>query len=133
MAAFDYFLSVTGDCSSTSAGAISLSLTGGTAPYTIEWVDPDLGVIITTDKVFIRGWGVDTRLNGNLKISGDNNLPIVKGILNTVRGRYQEFGKILTIRKGELIFDGPLSPSPFLNIIGVYVNRGTEIRLILSG
>ena len=89
--------------------------------------------LITTDKVFIRGWGVDTRLNGNLKISGDNNLPIVKGILNTVRGRYQEFGKILTIRKGELIFDGPLSPSPFLNIIGVYVNRGTEIRLILSG
>lgn len=89
--------------------------------------------LVTTDKVFIRGWGVDTRLNGNLKISGDNNLPIVKGILNTVRGRYQEFGKLLTIRKGELIFDGPLSPSPFLNIIGVYVNRGTEIRLVLSG
>jgi len=89
--------------------------------------------LVTTDKVFIRGWGVDTRLNGNLKISGDNNRPIVKGILNTVRGRYQEFGKILTIKKGELIFDGPLSPSPFLNIIGVYVSGGTEIRLILSG
>ncbi len=89
--------------------------------------------LVTTDKVFIRGWGVDTRLSGNLKISGDNNLPIVKGILNTVRGRYQEFGKILTIKKGELIFDGPLSPSPFLNIIGVYVSGGTEIRLILSG
>ena len=50
-----------------------------------------------------------------------------------MRGRYQEFGKILTIKKGELIFDGPLSPSPFLNIIGVYVSGGTEIRLILSG
>jgi autotransporter translocation and assembly factor TamB len=89
--------------------------------------------LVTTDRVFIRGWGVDTRLNGNLKISGDNNSPFVKGMLNTVRGRYQEFGKMLTIKKGELIFDGPLSPSPFLNIIGVYVSGGTEIRLILSG
>ena len=50
MAAFDYFLSVTGDCSSTSAGVISLSLTGGTPPYTIEWVDPNLGVTITTEE-----------------------------------------------------------------------------------
>lgn len=89
--------------------------------------------LVTTDKVFIRGWGVDTRLTGNLKIGGDDNLPIVKGILTSVRGRYQEFGKILTIKKGELIFDGPLSPSPFLNIIGVYVSGSTEIRLILSG
>ncbi len=88
--------------------------------------------LVTTDKVFIRGWGVDSRLKGNLKISGDSNLPIVKGILNSVRGRYQEFGKVLTIKKGELIFDGPLSPSPFLNIVGVYVSGGTEIRLILS-
>jgi len=89
--------------------------------------------LVTTDKVFIRGWGVDARLDGNLKIGGDNNRPIVKGILSTVRGRYQEFGKSLTIKKGELIFDGPLSPSPFLNIIGVYVSGGTEIRSILSG
>ena len=35
--------------------------------------------LVTTDRVFIRGWGVDTRLNGNLKISGDNNSPFGSG------------------------------------------------------
>ena len=94
MAAFDYFLSVTGDCSSTSAGAISLSLTGGTAPYTIEWVDPDLGVIITTDEfpIFQTGlsattYGVrvnDSTLEENLEFF--INIPVSSGccIINII-------------------------------------------------
>lgn len=64
MAAFDYFLSVTGDCSSTSVGAISLSLAGGTAPYTIEWVDPDLGVTITTEDFPIYQTGLSATTYG---------------------------------------------------------------------
>jgi len=42
MAGFNYILSVTGDCSSTNAGAISILPIDGTPPYTIEWVDPPL-------------------------------------------------------------------------------------------
>ena len=87
----------------------------------------------TTDDVYIRGMGVDTRLGGNLKISGDIDDPVVKGILSTNHGKYQEFGKVLTIKRGELIFDGNIPPSPFLNIIGVYNNGDTQIRVILSG
>jgi hypothetical protein len=92
MAAFDYFLSVTGDCSSTSAGAISLSLTGGTAPYTIEWVDPDLGVIITTDEfpIFQTGlsattYGVrvnDSTLSENLEFF--INIPVSSGCCGSI-------------------------------------------------
>lgn len=44
---FDYLVSVTGDCSSNNSGIISILLTGGTPPYTIEWVDPDLGTDVT--------------------------------------------------------------------------------------
>ncbi len=87
----------------------------------------------TSDKLFIRGYGVDSRLEGKLKVSGDISAPSFYGTLNSVRGRYQEFGKLLTIKKGELLFDGPITPSPFLNIVGVYVNSGNEIRVILSG
>jgi hypothetical protein len=96
MAAFDYFLSVTGDCSSTSAGAISLSLTGGTPPYTIEWVEPDLGVILTTDEFPILQTGLsaatygvrvnDSTLSENLEFF--INIPVSSGccgsILSTV-------------------------------------------------
>lgn len=40
---FDYFISVTGDCSNSSSGVASILLSGGNAPYTVEWVEPDLG------------------------------------------------------------------------------------------
>lgn len=44
MAAFNYNISITGDCSQSGNGQIILYLTGGTPPYTVEWVTPNLGV-----------------------------------------------------------------------------------------
>jgi hypothetical protein len=43
MAAFNYILQITGDCQSNNAGAITIVPTGGTAPYTVQWTNPDLG------------------------------------------------------------------------------------------
>lgn len=43
MAAFNYIIQLTGDCQNTGAGVISILPTGGTAPYTVEWVNPNLG------------------------------------------------------------------------------------------
>lgn len=51
---FDYFISVTGDCSNNSGGIISLLLSGGTTPYTIEWVEPDLGADVTETSPSVR-------------------------------------------------------------------------------
>lgn len=39
---FDYIVSVTGDCSNTASGIISVLTSGGTPPYTVEWYDPSL-------------------------------------------------------------------------------------------
>jgi hypothetical protein len=44
MATFNYNISVTGDCSNTNSGILSLYLYGGTSPYTVDWVSPNLGV-----------------------------------------------------------------------------------------
>ncbi len=87
----------------------------------------------TNDKVYVRGWGVDTRLDGNLKVSGNINDPKVKGTLQTVKGRYKEFGKVLSIKEGILSFDGPIMPSPYLNIVGETNVSGNLIRVILAG
>lgn len=92
MAAFDYFLSVTGDCSSTSAGAISLSLTGGTPPYTIEWVEPNLGVEITTEEFPIFQIGLSATTYGvrvNDSTLGENleffiNIPVSSGCCGSI-------------------------------------------------
>lgn len=42
MAAFDYLISVTGDCSNTGSGRVVMSYSGGNPPYVTEWINPDL-------------------------------------------------------------------------------------------
>lgn len=98
-------------------------------PYNLE-----LDIKLNADKqVYVRGWGVDTQLKGKLHITGQADNPIITGTLKSERGRYQEFGKVLNVKEGVLNFDGPISPSPYLNIVGVTNVGGTEIRLVLSG
>jgi len=43
MAGFSYLISITGDCSNGNNGVISILPTGGTAPYSVEWINPYLG------------------------------------------------------------------------------------------
>ncbi len=100
-----------------------------TTPYELT-LDID---IKTSDKVFIRGWGVDALLGGDLHITGPSYNPIVSGLLRIIRGKYQEFGKTLLIKGGALIFDGPISPSPYMNIVATAKEGSTDISLVLAG
>jgi hypothetical protein len=43
MSAFGYILNITGTCEN-GTGAIQIVASGGTAPYTFEWYNPDLGL-----------------------------------------------------------------------------------------
>lgn len=43
MSTFYYNLSITGDCQNTNSGAIQINLNGGTPPYNVDWVNPNLG------------------------------------------------------------------------------------------
>lgn len=98
-------------------------------PYQLQ-----LDIALTTaKKVYVRGWGVDTQLKGGLQVTGYAHAPLINGSLKSVHGKYKEFGKSLVVKEGVLMFDGPIPPSPYLNIIGVYNVGSNEIRLILSG
>jgi autotransporter translocation and assembly factor TamB len=98
-------------------------------PYKLK-----LNIILkTAEKVYVRGWGVDTQLKGDLHVTGYADAPLINGRLNSVHGKYQEFGKSLNVKEGVLTFDGPVPPSPYLNIVGVSNVGSNEIRLILSG
>jgi hypothetical protein len=54
MAAFEYIISITGDCNSTNSGIVSILPDGGTPPYTIEWISPSLGTDIVTLEPSVR-------------------------------------------------------------------------------
>ncbi|PCJ29187.1 MAG: hypothetical protein COA94_02200 [Rickettsiales bacterium] len=93
-----------------------------------------LDIKVKADKrLYIRGWGVDALLRGGLHITGFAHDPAAYGRVRVVRGKYQEFGKILDIKNGELTFDGSIPPSPYLNIVGISEIGSHEIRLRLSG
>ena len=84
-------------------------------------------------KVFIRGWGLDVELQGQLSLRGTTSDPEISGKFNSIRGRYEEFGKKLYLKKAELLFEGRVPPSPFLNIIGSITQSDVEIKVILTG
>jgi uncharacterized protein (DUF2141 family) len=93
MAGFQYNISVTGDCQNTNSGAIYLSLTGGTPPYTVQWVDPNLGVDIVTIAPSIRtSLSADTygvRVNDSTIPTNEEyyiNIPISSGVCATILG-----------------------------------------------
>ena len=93
MAGFEYNISVTGDCQNTNSGAIYLSLTGGTPPYTVQWVDPNLGVDIVTIAPSIRtSLSADTygvRVNDSTIPTNEEyyiNIPISSGVCATILG-----------------------------------------------
>lgn len=85
------------------------------------------------NQVFVRGWGLDAELRGNLDITGQAASPDIDGKLTTIRGRYEEFGKRFTLKEGELVFQGAIPPSPYLNIVASNTVDGTEIRPVISG
>ena len=49
--AFNYKINVTGDCNNTSDGIINFIVSGGSLPYTIQWIDPVLPTDIILSSV----------------------------------------------------------------------------------
>jgi uncharacterized protein (DUF2141 family) len=84
---FNYLVSVTGDCSHTSAGAINIYVSGGTPPYTVEWYDPSLPPADVTTGTSIRtnlAYGTyAVRLNDSSLPTNNQfyvNIPVSSGV-----------------------------------------------------
>lgn len=78
-----------------------------------------LFVDVTTrlgDNVKFSGFGLGTKLEGSVRITGDSKSPY-RGFGRVVlhEGHYRAYGQDLAIESGELIFNGPLN-NPALNV-----------------
>lgn len=69
--AFNYNINVTGDCSGSSDGVIDLFITGGSQPYTVQWITPALTTDIILSSVTKTNLIADTY---SIKIT-DSSLP----------------------------------------------------------
>ena len=79
--------------------------------------DIETNVRVNIQKAFkINGQGLESHLFGQLQVSQDKTKPLqLFGSIQSDKGTYQAYGQKLTIDKGELTFNGPVT-NPYYNL-----------------
>lgn len=67
-------------------------------------------------RFYVRGHGIESEWKGQLGITGPINNPAVVGQIASVRGTFTFLGKLFTLVKGQVNFDGGTPPKPMLDI-----------------
>lgn len=93
MATFNYITSITGDCSNNNSGVINLFLSGGTPPYTVEWISPFYpAVTIDTEPAVLTNLSAGTyvtRVNDStlpVNLEFYINIPVSDGVCGSILG-----------------------------------------------
>lgn len=87
--------------------------------------------VTMTKNNWVRGRGANIELRGNLDIRKElsENVRIV-GDIRTVRGTYENFGKLFRIEQGNVSFSGGTEINPFLDIRALY--RVSDINIYIN-
>jgi translocation and assembly module TamB len=91
-------------------------------------VELDLG-----DDFRVQGLGIDTRLRGNLALSGQSvTAPRLVGSIRAVGGEYRAYGQRLDIERGLVRFTGPID-NPSLDILAIRPNLVQRVGVQITG
>lgn len=89
--------------------------------------------VISPGRIFVRGRGLDSEWQADLKIRGSTSAPVVTGGLSVVRGHFNLLGKRFAVSKGSLALDGAAPPAPWLDVAAEAAAKDMLARLSLSG
>ena len=85
------------------------------------------------NQVFIRGRGLDAEFGGNVLIRGFLTDPDISGQFQSRRGKFTFFDRNLALDKAVLRFQGPIPPSPFLDVQASTTVQEKKIGINLTG
>ena len=82
------------------------------------------------DHMYFEGRGLDTRLAGDIHVSGPPTALRAVGTIRTLEGTYKGYGQKLVVERGVLRFSGPIE-NPQLSVLalrkGLAVEAGVEV------
>ncbi len=94
----------------------------------------DLNVTVRMpNRVFVRGSGLDSEWQGNLRVQGSAAEPSILGNLESVRGHFDFLDTRFQITRGIISLDGMHPPSPRVDIIAEATGKDVLARLIVTG
>ncbi|WP_374262092.1 translocation/assembly module TamB domain-containing protein, partial [Zoogloea sp.] len=95
-----------------------------------------MGVDLTIglgNALYVKALGLDTRLAGNLHLTASEGRPLAaSGTINTVGGVFEGYGQKLSIERGIVTFNGPVS-NPGLNVVALRKGLAVEAGVGISG
>ena len=108
--------------------------TAGASPTTAKVPDILLNLNLGRDFA-LQGFGITTRLRGQLQVRGGSTLnapPLITGEVRTEQGRYRAWGQSLDVESGLIRFNGPYN-NPSLDIIAVRPNISVRAGVRVTG
>ncbi|MBC7942360.1 MAG: translocation/assembly module TamB domain-containing protein, partial [Chitinophagaceae bacterium] len=90
-------------------------------------LDVDLG-----QNLRVRGRGLDTQLQGRLRITTPGGRLAVDGTISTEGGSYAAYGQKLEIERGIIAFSGPLD-NPRLDVLALRANTDMRVGVAITG
>jgi len=93
----------------------------------------DLALTINLgDQIRVRGRGLDTRLDGRLRVTMPGGHLAVRGAVRTVGGTYAAYGEKLEIERGRIVFVGE-PDNPRLDVLALRPDMDVEVGVLITG
>jgi autotransporter translocation and assembly factor TamB len=84
-------------------------------------------------QIFVRGRGLDAEFEGDIGIKGPVDDIAIQGQLDARRGKFTLLDRVLKLEKAALRFEGPIPPSPFLQVDAQTKVNDTTLTITLTG
>jgi autotransporter translocation and assembly factor TamB len=81
--------------------------------------------------VSFSGQGLQTKLNGNLRVIDRASKMTLQGSINMADASYKSYGQNLSVRKGQFVFNGPVD-NPWLTVEAIRLSKSKKVTAILS-